>query len=761
MSRIVTLSPEVANLIAAGEVVDRPASVVKELLENSIDAGATRITVESRAGGVAMLSVSDNGCGMSPEDAVACFGRHATSKVREAADLISIGTLGFRGEALASVAAVSRVTLRTRQADSEEGFEVVMEGGKLTSSGPCGCPVGTEIEVRDLFFNTPARKKFLKKEATETATIAGLLEKMALSRPDIAFLYKKDGRESLRSYGSGSLEDAAAAVLGEATARAMLPLSLTQGDIRVHGLCGTPESARPGRQGQIFFVLGRYVRSRVLQTALEEAYRGKLPGGRFPLCVLFVELPASRVDANVHPQKMEVKFADEGLVYRCVLTAVEGALRERARPADFGGLSAGAKAAAPSPMPSLTELLTGTKDSAALTLAQRPFAPTAGRRAAIDIDAGDWQYYGKRAEELRRERKAEEKTAPSAAGKLPSLSALVGVQVDETAIPTESRSKETAWAEQDSAASPVAAEACADCSGRTEEEPRSALSPALSDAVGSSPTASPTLSALMERLAAAVELPEEALAELPHTLPDPADERDAASVPTAAGPEALLPLPVLEADAPPGVGEEPAPALLPEAEGEQQVIPLQSFRMVGELFRTYLVAEFEDELWLVDKHAARERILYEQYRAHRRIEQQLLFTPLMVEPGRQLAALAMQHLETLAETGFSVDLFGDHTLVLRTLPMDVPEGQGADLLLELLELIGEGRRSVTPQLFDDLLHKVACTAAVKGGDHEAPAAGEALIRELLLLPDVRHCPHGRPCVKVLSRKTLAKEFLRG
>ena len=332
MQRIKTLSPQVANLIAAGEVVERPASVVKELVENAIDAGASRVTVEIEGGGARLMRVSDNGCGMSPDDAVACFGRHATSKLRSETDLAAVATLGFRGKALASVAAVAKVTLRTREPGSDEGFEVVIQGGELVSASPCGCPVGTEVAVRDLFFNTPARKKFLKKESTEAAVIGGLLEKLALSRPGLALSYKKDGRESLRTPGTGDLLKTVGAVLGQSVAGAMLPVSFSAGGIAVHGLCAVPEAARPGRQQQIFFVGGRYVRSRVLQFALEEAYQGFLPAGRWPVCVLFVELHPSRVDANVHPQKIEVKFADERAVYDCILTAVREALRSRAQP---------------------------------------------------------------------------------------------------------------------------------------------------------------------------------------------------------------------------------------------------------------------------------------------------------------------------------------------------------------------------------------------------------------------------------------------
>lgn len=705
MQRIQTLSPQVANLIAAGEVVERPASVVKELLENAIDAGATRVTVEIEAGGTRLMRVSDNGCGMSPDDAVACFGRHATSKLRSESDLAAVATLGFRGEALASVAAVSRVTLRTREPGSDEGFEVVMQGGELVSSSPCGCPVGTDIAVQDLFYNTPARKKFLKKESTEAAVIGGLLEKLALSRPGLALSYKKDGRESLRTPGTGDLRKTAGAVLGQSVAGAMLPVSFSAGGMTVHGLCSVPEAARPGRQQQIFFVGGRYVRSRVLQFALEEAYQGFLPAGRYPVCVLFVELHPSRVDANVHPQKIEVKFADERAVYDCVLAAVSQALRERAQPpamrlpgekascaspsrqaaqplfekgVSSGALSPAARQsgrgtpqAAPSPA---TGLPGGVAFSQSLSL-RTPLR----RHGSIDIEASDWQYYGDKAMALRRARQE-----ACAGGDAPA---------GNRALPTASAPS---------------------------------VGPAQ-DTAGGAGAGAP-------------------LSKPPAEQP-PQDGALAQSDAPAQGPSSGL--------------AAPQPPLSDAGAPLQQELVLEPFRLVGELFRTYFVAEFEKELWIVDKHAARERILYEQFKAQNRVEQQLLLSPLVIEPGRTLTALAQEHSKTLADAGFLLDSFGDNALLLRAAPMGVPLEACGDLLLELLTLLGQGRRDAAVHIFDELLHRVACAAAVKGGDREPPQAGEALVRELLRLPDVRYCPHGRPCVKVVPRSYLEKEFLRG
>lgn len=705
MQRIKTLSPQVANLIAAGEVVERPASVVKELVENAIDAGASRVTVEIEGGGARLLRVSDNGCGMSPDDAVACFGRHATSKLRSETDLAAVATLGFRGEALASVAAVAKVTLRTREPGSDEGFEVVMQGGELVSASPCGCPVGTEVAVRDLFFNTPARKKFLKKESTEAAVIGGLLEKLALSRPGLALSYSKEGRESLRTPGTGDLLKAVGAVLGQSVAGAMLPVSFSAGGIAVHGLCAVPEAARPGRQQQIFFVGGRYVRSRVLQFALEEAYQGFLPAGRWPVCVLFVELHPSRVDANVHPQKIEVKFADERAVYDCILTAVREALRSRAQPPAMqlqkrqgtgGGTQAQSQApSAGAPSPAGGACPQGA--SSAPRPASRTFSQGLSlhvplrRHGSVDVEASDWQYYGDKATALR------------LTGKAPSSLPASGGLPQQPAGPEEG------------GAGPVAP------------------LPQAPDGKSPSPASGPSR----------------------QTLPGQPTGGAAGERPGAQAAPACASCPA--------PGERPAPDACAQAPDAplQQELALQPFRLVGELFRTYFVAEFEKELWIVDKHAARERILYERLKAQNRVEQQMLLSPIVMEPGRTLAAVAQEFSQTLSEAGFLLEPFGDNALLLRAAPMGVPLEACGDLLLELLELLGQGRRDAAVHIFDELLHRVACAAAVKGGDREPPQAGEALVRELLRLPDVRYCPHGRPCVKIISRSHLEKEFLRG
>jgi DNA mismatch repair protein MutL len=326
MPKIHLLHPEVAELIAAGEVIDRPASIVKELVENAIDSGATRIDVELQQGGIVCIRVADDGCGMEQDDLPVAFLRHATSKIFTRDDLEQIATLGFRGEALASIAAVSRVTVTTRTIDSNVGARLVLEGGVATSLEETGCRVGTTIEVRELFYNTPARMKFLRRDVTEANAVALLLGQLAMGNPKIAFTFIRDGKKTLQTQGDGDLPALVRVLRGADVARQMVPLEGNWEGITLHGLISKPMVARQTRSLQSFFINGRYVRSRTCQSALEDAYKNRLMQNRFPACVLFVDLQPGLVDVNVHPAKLEVRFSSERDVYNAVNSACQAAL---------------------------------------------------------------------------------------------------------------------------------------------------------------------------------------------------------------------------------------------------------------------------------------------------------------------------------------------------------------------------------------------------------------------------------------------------
>ena len=328
MPKIAKLSPHVANLIAAGEVVERPASVAKELLENAIDAGASQVTLEIRDGGMTFLRVTDNGCGMEPEDARTAFLRHATSKLRSAEDLAAIGTLGFRGEALAAIASVSRIDLMTKTPGSLSGISLRLEAGQILEEHEAGCPDGTTIIIRDLFYNTPARMKFMKSDTVEGSRIASAVQQQALAHPEVSFRFLRDGKQILSTPGTGSLRDAVYCVYGRECAQ-MVEVSSRWEGYSLSGFVSKPTDARPSRNLQTFFVNGRPVKSRLMMTALEEAYRNQIMVGKFPACVLHLDMPANTVDVNVHPAKTEVKFLSEKAVFDCIHYGVLGALNKQ------------------------------------------------------------------------------------------------------------------------------------------------------------------------------------------------------------------------------------------------------------------------------------------------------------------------------------------------------------------------------------------------------------------------------------------------
>ena len=327
MPKIIQLSPHIANLIAAGEVVERPASVAKELLENAVDAGATKVTIEIRNGGMTFLRVTDNGCGMTAEDARRAFLRHATSKLRTAEDLAVIGTMGFRGEALAAIASVSRVDLMTKPSEDLTGVSLHLEGGEITEETEAGCPDGTTIIIRDLFYNTPARMKFMKADTVEGARVTAAVQLQALAHPGCAIQLIRDGKLLLSSPGTGSLQAAVYSVYGRESA-GMVPVQSQWEKYKLTGFVSKPTDARPSRNLQTFFVNNRPVKSKLLIAALEEAYRNQLMVGKFPTCVLYLEIPAQAVDVNVHPAKTEVKFLNEKAVFDCVHYGVLGALNK-------------------------------------------------------------------------------------------------------------------------------------------------------------------------------------------------------------------------------------------------------------------------------------------------------------------------------------------------------------------------------------------------------------------------------------------------
>ena len=656
MPKIQQLSPHVANLIAAGEVVERPASAVKELLENAVDAGASKITIEIRDGGMTFLRVTDNGCGMSPEDARTAFLRHATSKLRTEEDLAAIGTMGFRGEALAAIASVSRIDLMTKTAGSLSGVKLHLEAGQITEEAEAGCPDGTTILVRDMFYNTPARMKFMKSDTVEGSRVAAAVQLQALAHPEVAFQFLRDGKQVLSTPGTGGLQAAMYCVYGRDCAKMVGVESRWEG-YTLTGYVSLPTDARPSRSLQTFFVNDRPVKSKLLIAALEEAYRNQIMVGKFPACVLHLRLPASAVDVNVHPAKTEVKFLSEKAVFDCVHYGVLGALNKKPdRPAvqfkQPAPLSA-AVPAAPSPQPPSEAPLKGafTPQSPAVT------APLKGEP---------------RKEPFFRTMTAEEYKTFSAALK-------------EAPQPKQ-----------------------------------------------------PAAAAAAQKIPKADNMPLREFVMLPqlHTdEPKPVPSAPAKPVPPAPEPEV----------------EQTALEMPPEA----------PWRMVGELYNTYILVEQGEDAFLIDKHAAHERILFEKLKANQEaISAQSLLTPIPVRLNPAAAGELLNNTALLAELGFEIEEFGENTLLLRQIPMDLSPDAAAEAIETLADDLLSGRRESKDTVRDTLLHTVACKAAIKAGWKNDEKELLAVAKAVMAREDLKYCPHGRPICVSLSKKQLEKQFKR-
>ena len=647
MAIIHELSPHLADLIAAGEVVERPASVAKELIENAIDAGATRITVEIENGGITYLRIADNGCGMSAEDAPVAFRRHATSKLRTEADLAAIGTLGFRGEALAAISSVTRIDLFTRQTGAIAGLHLHLEAGEIQVQEEAGCPEGTTMVVRDLFYNTPARMKFLKKDFTEAGYILGVVQNAALSHPEIAFTLIRDGKQVFTTDGKGKLIAPVFAVFGKEMTASMIEVPRTERNgMTVYGYIVKPHAGRPNRSMQHFFVNGRYVKSRLMQAALEEAYRNAIITGKYPSGAVFLELPLAAVDVNVHPAKTEVKFSQEKPVFEAVYVACKNAIMANDNMPHIEHKEKKPSAASPQESAPVYEQ---QRFAVAKPVAQ----PAASAKADDDVpDLEDFLV-----------------AVPPRAQKPRSF----GMYVAAPRILQD------------------------------ETEPRLTGRVNVED----------------NRLFSQFDKPEKA----------------------PAAPTALS----------------TAPQQAPE---RQQLEPLDTgARVIGECFNTYLIAEDKDGLILIDKHAAHERILFNKLRAETEMPQQELLTPVVVELTGEEAAAIQSQIEDIRKAGFAIDPFGENSFAVRSVPAYLDSGDVPGVISELAEKAMNSRATV-PDRLDDLIHTVACKAAIKAGKATSLTELQDLCDRVLGDDNVRSCPHGRPTMVRLTKYELDKLFKR-
>ena len=673
MGKINVLSFAVANLIAAGEVVDRPASVIKELLENAIDAGASHVTVEIRNGGVTFMRVTDDGCGISPEDLPVAIRRHATSKIKEADDLDGILTLGFRGEALAAIASVSDLRIITRTKDAAYGSLLVSHAGEVQDVTEQGAPLGTTVIVENLFANVPARRKFLKKDVSEAIAVGTYVEKIALSRPDIAIRLIVDGNMKLDTAGDGKIESAMYAVFGRDFVSKTIPVEGTGDGVSVRGFIGRPDNVRPKRNYENFFINGRYINCRTAAAALEQAYTSFIPPEKFPCCVLYIEINPAAVDVNVHPAKLEVKFSNERPVFEAIYYAVRAALEKDAtRPAMQ------IKAPAASAINAFVPVEDGKRES----LAQRQISigSAPARQSAIP----------KAHEPFARMSAAEyaERYAGGVAAALPFR------------------------ASQD-----VAPRGEIHISQVTKREEVPAVAPCVPPAA-------------------------RAVTEEKPPLPD---DSCAPPAPTEVVPQVSVAVEAEEQSAPP-VEREP-------------------WRIVGEVFHSYVVVECGDKMLLIDKHAAHERVLFEQLRANmksRTEASQILLIPMSLSLSREDAETLALYGDEIGAVGYAYTA-NDYGVSVSEIPEGLAPAAASELLITLAAHLREGTGNAAlarELIFEKALYQGACKAAIKAGREYPPEYIQWLCEQLQRIPDITVCPHGRPVAMELTHAYIDHQFKR-
>ena len=623
MPKINVLPKSIAELIAAGEVVERPASIVKEAVENSIDAGATHITVEIQRGGITYIRITDNGCGIGSGDVPKAFLRHATSKIEKAVDLDSISTLGFRGEALAATSAVSRVELFTKTAEEDFGTHYKIEGGEELLYEEVGCPDGTTLIVRDLFYNTPARMKFLKKDVSEGTTVSAIIERQALSHPEIAFKLIRDGKQTLSTSGDGKLQSAVYSVLGREISNTLIPVDLTLDGVKVTGLVCKPVSCRASRAYQFTFLNGRYVQSGTITAATEQAYKNSAMVGKFPVFILGVQIPFETVDVNVHPAKTQVRFSDEKRVFTAVYNAVKNAI-----------LSGDTR-------PEIS--VVAPKSNTFLHMTTQEY-----RQTAVNLPV-------------------QEKVEPPKEVAKPKVE------------PTRLKADNTPFF--------------------LREEFR----PNVSEK---------------------------------KTVVDIVKEEE----------------PVKETLKPQVVITEPKPL-------EKEYSPKEEIKLIGEAFNTYIVAQKGDSVFMIDKHAAHERILYNKLKENNVIESQSLLIPITVKLiGDEYTAMT-SNIDLLSGYGFEVEDFGNESVMVRAIPAMLGKEDAESIIVEAAESLAQ-KGSVNLDRIDDILHTVACKAAIKAGYITSDIEKLNLAIKVLSSDDIMYCPHGRPVAFEIKKYNLEKYFGR-
>lgn len=711
MAVIHVLDKHTAELIAAGEVVERPASVVKELLENSIDAGATQVTVSIESGGVKLIEISDNGTGIEAEYISTAFIRHATSKIETPDDLTNIHTLGFRGEALASIASVARVELTTRTEVDEFATVYRIEGGEEVSREPGARAVGTTIRVKDLFYNTPARMKFLKKDSSEGTFVSDTVTHVALSHPEVSVKFIREGKLQYVTPGDGQLRGAVYAVLGREFSRDLIELKNQEGVYRITGLVTPPKSCRASRSMQHFYINGRYVRNRTMMAGMEMAFKGTMMQGKFPGGILLLEMPADLVDVNVHPAKIEARFARENDVFDVVYHAVK------------------------------------------LALAQ----PGTGERLfTFEADKEE-----KKAENSKKDADIIKNDVKN--NNFTGLSAIIRGQADPGVLPQQH------WEPAKPAAAPQQPAPSA-----AMQIPTAPSVPRWKGSAQNEDMLDPFVTLHSPKLettkapepfrAAASETQLDVEPEFGETKLHSPQDHMAAWNPAQKAPKEepeSEPCAETEPDAPEAAEQETVLAEPEQMNFDPMADQPEPLRYVGEVFRTYILAERGDELCLIDKHAAHERQLYEKLAAnYGNVPSQMLLEPAAIDLAAEEKQALLDNIPLLENAGLEIADFGGNTVVLRAVPADVEPQNAESLLVEIANKLLKGGHDALNEHTEWVLHSISCRAAIKAGDKSSPQELLALAEKILSGEVPPFCPHGRPCVLKLTRKELEKQFGR-
>lgn len=702
MGVINVLDKHIAELIAAGEVVERPSSVIKELVENSIDAGAKNITVEIKNGGTTFMRVADDGCGIYRDDIKKAFLRHATSKVKTANDLDMISTLGFRGEALASISAVSRLQVITKNENEEIGSCYEIEGGDEISLEEAGCPTGTTFVIRDLFYNIPARSKFLKKDVAEGNAVSALMDKIVLSHPEVAFTFIRDGKQVLRTFGDGKLLSAIYSVFGKDFAKGLIPVDYTLDSVTVKGYISKPINSRPNRNMQNFFINGRFVKTRTGMAALEEAYKGSIMVGKFPSAVLQLTVPYEIIDVNVHPAKIEVRFINERPVFDAIYHAVKTALQQgdERKQVHFKENTAFNEIKKVNPFNNAQAVFAKAEN----TPAEKPIKPIEQIEPVLkNSEPKPYNPF----DELDLK---DEKAKPVSIDNL---------KMSDSSNPFDIYSKQ-------------AIKRNSELENKKAEFSKQKLEKA-------------------EQLILKATQQEENLPKQEITVDDLTAESTETPIETEVSKEEVKPLK--------GISENKTDNndALTELPKEQTKL-----RFLGEAFNTYIIVEKNDnEVLIIDKHAAHERIIYEKLKADSgSANVQYLLTPITVTLDKIDYDAAVSNLDMFAKCSFDVENFGNGTLLVRSAPQYLAATEIADCITEMSGYIASGKKDIYTEKMDWFYHNVSCRSAIKAGNKSTVQELMDIAWTLERNPQIKYCPHGRPICIVMTKYEIEKQFGR-